>query len=583
MNKKLILKTKESLSSVLPITIIVLILNFTITPMPFVIRGLFLMGAVLLILGMGLFTLGADFAMIPMGEQIGGELMKSRKLFLLTGVSLLMGFLITLAEPDVRILAEQVPSMPNRIIMLSIAAGVGVFLVLALLRILFQWRLSYMLIGLYLAAFILAAFLPGDFLPIAFDSGGVTTGPISAPFIIALGVGVASVRGGKSSHDDSFGLVAFGSVGPIIAITVLGLLYDTSSHYSESAGMPVAHNMHDLIGLFLKSLPFYMREVALALLPILVIFMLFQFLALKLPKSQLIKMCVGSIYAYVGMVLFLTGASVGFMPAGAYIGQFIGDMRANWILIPLGMAMGFFNVRAEPAVHILNDEIEYMTGGAISKDTMLWGMSIGVSISIGLAMLRILYGVNILFILIPGYVIALGLTFFVPKIFTAIAFDSGGVAAGPMTATFLLPFALGACDAADGNVLTDAFGIVAMVAMTPLITIQIMGLIYNIKIKYTAEEEAVVMEGIAEEIEAEEETIEWIGQSCDVSDYYNWPENQEFIENMGWASELREEKLYNQITEDNEYIDFEELQKLVLPEDFDVPRKRLQKNAQEDI
>jgi hypothetical protein len=583
LNKKLILKTKESLSSVLPITIIVLILNFTITPMPFVIRGLFLMGAVLLILGMGLFTLGADFAMIPMGEQIGGELVKSRKLFLLIGVSAIMGFLITMAEPDVRILAKQVPSMPNRIIMLSIAAGVGIFLVLALLRILFQWRLSYILIGLYLAAFILAAFVPGDFLPIAFDSGGVTTGPISAPFIIALGVGVSSVRGGKSSHDDSFGLVAFGSVGPIIAITVLGILYDTSSHYTESAGMPAAHNIHDLIGLFLKSLPFYMKEVALALLPILVIFMLFQFFALKLPKSQLIKMSVGSVYTYVGMVLFLTGASVGFMPAGAYIGQFIGDMRANWILIPLGMAMGFFNVRAEPAVHILNDEIEYMTGGAISKSAMLWGMSVGVSISIGLAMLRILYGVNILYILIPGYAIALGLTLFVPKIFTAIAFDSGGVAAGPMTATFLLPFALGACKAADGNVLTDAFGIVALVAMTPQITIQIMGLIYNIKIKYTAEEEAVVMEGIAEEIEAEEETIEWVGQGSDVSDYYNWPENQEFIENMEWASELREEKLYNQITEDNEYIDFEELQKLVLPEDFDVPRKKLQTNTQEDI
>lgn len=583
MNKKLILKTKESLSSVLPIAIIVLMLNFTITPMPFVIRGLFLMGAVMLILGMGLFTLGADFAMMPMGEQIGGELMKSKKILLLTGVSLLMGILITLAEPDVRILAEQVPSLPNRIIMLWIAAGVGIFLVLALLRILFQWRLSYMLIGLYLAAFILGAFVPEDFLPVAFDSGGVTTGPISAPFIVALGVGVSSVRGGTSSHDDSFGLVAFGSVGPIIAITLLGIVYDTSSHYTEPAGMPAAHDINGLFSLFLEGFPFYMKEVALALLPIIVIFMLFQFFALKLPKSQLIKMCVGSVYAYVGMVLFLTGASVGFMPAGAYIGRFIGDMQYNWILIPLGMAMGFFNVRAEPAVHILNDEIEYMTGGAISKSTMLWGMSIGVSVSIGLAMLRILYGVNILYILIPGYAIALGLTFFVPKIFTAIAFDSGGVAAGPMTATFLLPFTLGACEAADGNVLTDAFGIVAMVAMTPLITIQVMGLIYNIKIKYTAEEEAEVMEGIAEEMEAEEGILEWIGQSCDVSDYYNWPENQEFIENLEWASELREEKLYNQITEDNEYIDFEELEKLVRPEDFDVPRRERQTNTQEDI
>ena len=355
---------------------------------------------------------------------------------------------------------------------------------------------------------------------------------------------------------------------------VLGLVYDTSSYYEESAGMPAAHNMTDLLLLFRASFPFYMKEVALALLPIITVFMLFQFVVLKLPKSQLIKMCVGSIYTYVGMVVFLTGANVGFLPAGTYIGQYIGDTHYNWILVPLGMAMGFFNVRAEPAVHILNDEIEYMTGGAISKAAMLWGMSIGVSISIGLAMLRILYGIDILYILLPGYALALGLTFFVPKIFTAIAFDSGGVAAGPMTATFLLPFTMGACKALSGSVLTDAFGVVAMIAMTPLITIQIMGLIYNIKIRSTTEEEAEVMEDIAEEIEVEEENLEWVGQSCDVSDYYNWPENQEFIENLEWVDELREEKLYNQITEDNEYVDFDEFERLVLPEDFDVPHRK---------
>lgn len=573
MNPKLIQKTKESLSSVLPIAIIVMILNFTITPMPFVIRGLFLIGALMLVLGMGLFTLGAEFAMMPMGEQIGSQLVKSRKIVLLIGVSLLMGVLVTMAEPDVRILAEQIPSVPSRTIIFWVACGVGIFVALALLRILFQWRLSYMLIGLYLAAFILSFLSPKEFLPIAFDSGGVTTGPISAPFIIALGVGVSSVRGGRSSHDDSFGLVAFGSVGPIIAIALLGLVHDTSSLHEEMPWMPVAHNISDLLSLFGKAIPTYMEEVALALLPIIIIFLLFQIFALKLPKSQLIKMCIGSLYAYIGMVLFLTGAKVGFMPAGSYIGQFIGDMEYKIILIPLGMAIGFFNVRAEPAVHILNDEIEYMTGGAISKKAMLWGMSIGVSLSVGLAMLRILYGLNILYILIPGYMIALGLTFFAPKIFTAIAFDSGGVAAGPMTATFLLPFAMGACKAADGNVLTDAFGVVAMVAMTPLITLQIMGLIYKIKIRSTVNEEAEVMEEIAEEIEVEEEHLAWVGQSCDVSDYYNMPENQEFLENLEWVDELREEKLYNEITEDNEYIDFEEFEKLVLPEDFDIPHR----------
>ncbi|MDD3168279.1 MAG: DUF1538 domain-containing protein [Eubacteriales bacterium] len=574
MNNKLLLKTKESLSSVLPITLIVLILNFTIVPMPFVVRGLFLMGAFLLILGMGLFTLGADLAMMPMGEQIGGELLKSRKLFLLIGATLLMGIMITIAEPDLQVLAEQVPSIPNRVIVLWVAAGVGIFLVFALLRILFQWRLSYLLIGMYLAVFILGAYIPEDFLAVAFDSGGVTTGPITVPFIIALGVGVSSVRGGKSSHDDSFGLVAFGSVGPILAIMILGLFYsDTSFHQAEET-MPVARNVLDLLRLFQESLPFYMKEVATALLPIIIFFALFQFFALKLPKSQLIKISVGSIYTYLGLVLFLTGVNVGFLPAGSYIGEFVGELNYSWILIPLGMIMGFFIVKAEPAVHILNDEVEYITGGFISKNAMLWSMSIGVSISVGLAMLRILYEINIFYILIPGYAIALGLTFIVPKIFTAIAFDSGGVASGPMTATFLLPFAMGACKAVGGNILTDAFGVVAMVAMTPLITIQLMGLIYNIKIRYTTEEEAEVMDEIAEDMEEEEEDLEWIGQSCDVSDYYSRPENQEFIENMEWGNELREEMLYNEIIEDNDYIDFEELEKLVLPEDFDIPHKK---------
>lgn len=573
MNKKLLLKTKESLSSVLPITIIVLILNFTIAPMPFVIRGLFVMGAFMLVLGMGLFTLGADTAMMPMGEQIGGQLMKSRKLILLIGSTLVMGIMITIAEPDLQVLAEQVPSIPNRVIILWVAAGVGIFLVFALLRILFQWRLSYLLIGMYLAVFILGAFIPDDFLAVAFDSGGVTTGPITVPFIIALGVGVSSVRGGKSSHDDSFGLVAFGSVGPILAIMILGLFYKGASFHQEREGLPAATDIFDLLRLFQESFPVYMKEVALALMPIIIFFILFQFFALKLPKSQLIKITIGCIYTYLGLVLFLTGVNVGFLPAGAYIGEFVGDLQYNWVLIPLGMIMGFVIVKAEPAVHILNDEVEYITGGFVSKNAMLWSLSIGVSLSVGLAMLRVLYGINIFYILIPGYAIALALTFFVPKIFSAIAFDSGGVASGPMTATFLLPFAMGACEAVGGNILTDAFGVVAMVAMTPLITIQIMGLIYNFKIKSTKEEEDEVMEEIAEDIEEEEEDQEWIGQSCDVTDYYSWPENQEFVENLDWMSELREEKLYNEIIEDNDYIDFEELEKLVLPEDFDIPQK----------
>lgn len=577
MNKKLLLKTKESLSSVLPITLIMLILNFTIAPMPFGVRGLFLVGAAFLIIGMGLFTLGADTAMMPMGEQLGAQLTKSRRLGLLIVVCLIMGTMITIAEPDLQVLAAQVPSVPNMVLILCVAVGVGIFLVVALLRILFQWSLSVLLIILYIAVFILGAFTSESYLAVAFDSGGVTTGPITVPFILALGIGLSSVRGGKSSHDDSFGLVALCSVGPILAVMIMGMIYHPGSGERTVNSINEIGSVQEIFNLFGQDLPKYAEEVALALLPIIVFFFIFQIVALKLPKSQIIKMSVGVLYTYAGLVLFLTGVNVGFLPAGLFIGGYIGELSYNWILIPLGMIMGFSIVAAEPAVHVLKEEVEEITGGSIPKDALLWSLSIGVAISIGLAMLRVLTGISIWYLLIPGYALALGLTHFVPKIFTAIAFDSGGVASGPMTATFLLPFTMGACAAVGGNMLTDAFGVVAMVAMTPLITIQILGLLYKLKLKETVEEEAETMEEIAEGLE-EEECLEWYGQSCDAAAYYGWDGGDtEFIENVEWASDLREEKVYNEIIEDNDYIDFEELEKLVIPEDFDDPRKRRSK------
>lgn len=576
MNKKLFLKTKESLSSVLPITLTVLFLNFTITPMPFGIRGLFLIGSIFLILGMGLFTLGADMSMMPMGEQIGAQLTKSRKIALLIGVSLAMGIMITIAEPDLQILAEQVPSVPNIVIILWVAVGVGVFLVVALLRILFQWKLSYMLIFLYIAVFILGSFTSENYLAVAFDSGGVTTGPITVPFILALGIGLSSVRGGKSSHDDSFGLVALCSVGPIMAVMIMGMFFKSSSNSFAYNPITDIANVSELFLLFGERFPEYFKEVGIALSPIVLFFVIFQLFALKLPKSQMIKMTIGILYTYFGLVLFLTGVNVGFLPAGEFIGKYIGSLSYSWILIPLGMLMGFFIVAAEPAVHVLNDNVEVLTGGAISKGAMLWSLSIGVAISIGLAMSRILFEISIWYILIPGYALALILTFFVPKIFTAIAFDSGGVASGPMTATFLLPFAMGACKAVGGNMLTDAFGIVSMVAMTPLITIQIMGVFYSIKIKSTQEEEMDVIDDFAEDIDVNE-FFEWSGHedSRDVVEFYDWiEEGTEFIENLEWASDLHGKRIYNDLATDNEYIDFDELDQHVKPEDFEYSIKR---------
>ncbi|MEG1585089.1 MAG: DUF1538 domain-containing protein, partial [Anaerovorax sp.] len=309
--------------------------------------------------------------------------------------------------------------------------------------------------------------------------------------------------------------------------------------------------------LFVHAFPDYCVDVAIALLPIVISFLLFQLISLKLPKTQMMKMAVGILYTYFGLVLFLTGVNVGFLPVGNFIGEYIGGLSYNWILIPIGMLMGFFVVAAEPAVHILNDQVEDMTGGAISKKTMLLSLSIGVGVSVGIAMIRVLFAVNIWYFLIPGYLLALGLTFFTPKIFTAIAFDSGGVASGPMTATFILPFAMGACASVGGNMLADAFGIVAMVAMTPLITIQMVGLAYKIKVKLTEDEEEETIEDIADELE--EAALEWPVDfdSSDVAEPLDWLENTEFVENREWANELREHEIYKEIVADNEYIDFE--------------------------
>lgn len=483
MYRNLTAKLKESLTSVLPITAIVLILNFTVAPMTGGTVALFLVGALLLIVGMALFALGADIAMMPMGENIGSHLTKTRKLGILIVVALLMGIAITMAEPDLQVLADQVPSVPNMVLVLAVAIGVGIFLVLALLRIVFQKKLAVILIIAYALVFGLAVFTSEDFLAVAFDSGGVTTGPITVPFILALGVGVAAVRGGKNAQDDSFGLVAICSVGPILAVMIMGMVFNSSGGFAADLSLPQVNNAADLLHAFGEAFPEFFRDVGIALAPIVVFFAIFQVLFLKLPKWQLIKMAIGIGYTYFGLVLFLTGVNVGFMPVGNYLGTQIGALEYSWILIPLGMVMGFFVVMAEPAVHVLNTQVEEITVGAISKRSMLMSLSIGVAVSVGLAMIRVITGASIWYFLVPGYVIALGLSFFVPKIFTAIAFDSGGVASGPMTATFLLPFAMGACASLGGNMLTDAFGIVAMVAMTPLVTIQVLGLYYRIKTK----------------------------------------------------------------------------------------------------
>ena len=480
LNPKIRQKFAESLKAVLPVVGIVIVLSFTIAPITSSILLCFLVGAVMVMAGMMFFTLGAEMSMTPMGEKVGARMTQSKNILLIVVLSFLLGVVITISEPDLQVLATQVPSVPNMTLILAVAVGVGIFLVIALLRMLIGVALPPLLTFFYIAVFVLAFLVPENFRAVAFDSGGVTTGPMTVPFIMALGVGISAIRNDKHAENDSFGLVALCSIGPVLAVLLLGLVYPAQGSY-VAADVPEAFNSVELGRLFLSEIPYYLKEIAGSLLPIVFFFGIFQLVSIQLHKKTLIKICVGLLYTYVGLVLFLTGANVGFIPAGNYLGTVMASLPCPWILVPVGMVIGYFIVKAEPAVYVLMKQVEELTDGDISGKAMQISLSVGVAASVGLSMLRVLTGIPIMYFLIPGYAIALFLTLFVPKIFTAIAFDSGGVASGPMTATFLLPLAQGACTAVGGDVVKDAFGVVAMVAMTPLITLQVLGLIYKIK------------------------------------------------------------------------------------------------------
>ena len=443
---------------------------------------MFFAGAVMLVVGMGMFQLGAEMAMTQLGEGIGVHLSKSKRTSIIVIVSLFLGLLITIAEPDLQVLSNQVPSIPNRTIILTVGVGVGIFLAMAVARIIFKIDLSKLLIVLYLALILLTFFVPKDFLAVAFDSGGVTTGPITVPFIMAFGVGLSAIRSDKDASSDSFGLVALSSVGPILAVLLLGLFFTPQEAlYSESLPSSI-ETMQDVFKAYTHDIPHYAAEVAISILPIVGVFAIFQLISHRYPGKQKLRVIIGFIYTYIGLVLFLCGVNVGFAPVGSLLGGALAATSQKWMLVPIGMLIGYFIVKAEPAIQILNHQVQTITNGTVSAKAMNRALSIGVSVSVGLAMFRILSGIPIQVIVIPGYLVALAMSRFVPKIFVGIAFDSGGVASGPMTSTFLLPLCIGACEAIGGNIMTDAFGAVALVALTPLIAIQIMGIAYQIRL-----------------------------------------------------------------------------------------------------
>ena len=474
-------KLKEAAASVLPVTAIVAVLCLALVRVDVGLMLSFLLGSGLLILGMGLFTLGAELSMSRIGNLIGAKMTKSRKLWFILAVSFLLGVAITMAEPDLQVLATNVPAIDKTVLIVTVSVGVGLFLMLCMVRILFSVSLRLLLIVFYALLFLGAFLSDAGFLSVAFDSGGVTTGPMTVPFIMALGVGVASIRSDENAKADSFGLVALCSIGPVMAVMLLGAIYPTDTQADVNMVIGGFETTVELGGAYLRSLPTYMLEVAMALLPIFVFFLLFQVFSLRLRKLPLTKIVMGVGYTFLGLVLFLTGVNVGFSPLGYVLGKELVTSGLSALLIPLAMLMGWFIIDAEPAVHILNKQVEELTSGAISAKAMGLSLSVAVALANGLAMVRVLTGLPILYFLLPGYAVALGLIFFVPRTFTAIAFDSGGVASGPLTATFMLPLAMGACTTLGGNVMTDAFGLVALVAMMPLITVQVMGGIYVLK------------------------------------------------------------------------------------------------------
>ena len=490
-------KVREAAVSILPIVLIVAVMSLTLLPMQAGLMLSFLMGALLIVVGIGLFSMGSEMSMIPIGSKIGTAMTRSRKLLVILAVSFVLGFAVTVAEPDLQVLATTVPHIDKTVLLVTVGVGVGLFLSLCMLRIIFGIRLRWILLGCYVLVFVLAALTPADFLSIAFDSGGVTTGPMTVPFILALGVGISNIRSDDNAEADSFGLVALCSIGPILAVLLLGLFYNQGSGSSALSYASYA-DTREIGTAYIIALPHFIKETAVALLPVVLMFMLFQLFSLRIPGRPLVKILIGIVYTYVGLVLFLSGVNVGFSPLGTVLGAELAGSGMRFALIPLSMLFGWFIISAEPAVIVLEKQVEDISAGAIPGRVIKRSLSVAVCLAMGMAMLRVCTGISLMYFLVPGYMLALALSFFVPDIYTAIAFDSGGVASGPMTATFMLQFMIGASTALGGNVLRDAFGIVALVAMMPLISIQVVGFIYGRKAADTGGEELYADDEIVE-------------------------------------------------------------------------------------
>ena len=493
-------KLRESAKSVLPIIAVVSLLCIAVVPVSTDLMLAFLLGSLLVIVGIALFTVGSESSLTLIGSKMGAVLTKTRKLPLIVILSFILGVFVTVAEPDLQVLADTVPHIPTLVLIIIVAVGVGLFLALSMLRMIFGFSLRNILLICYGLIFVLSVFVPKNQLAVAFDSGGVTTGPMTVPFVLAFGVGISYIRADKKAESDSFGLVALCSIGPILSVLILSFFYpagETAFNASSLSWMTTT----EIGESYLKALPGYMLEMFLSLSPILVVFIVFQFLAFKMNFAGFVRVLVGMLLTFAGLVLFLTGVNLGFSTLGGVLARTIAETSYKYLLIPLSMVLGWFIISAEPAVYALEMQIEEVSAGAISGRSVKLSLSVAISLAMGIAMTRVLTGIPLVWFVAPCYALALLLSLFVPDIYTAIAFDSGGVASGPMTATFMLQFMIGACQAVGGDVLSDAFGVVALVAMMPLLSVQAMGLIARIKSVRTVGEDPFGSEEIIELME----------------------------------------------------------------------------------
>ena len=470
----------DAAATILPIVFIVQIITLII-PVDRDVLISFLMSSVMLIFGSALFSFGADLSMVHIGNKIGRDLIKSKKVLLILIVSFIIGTVVTIAEPDLLVLAEQLTSIPNWLLIIIISLGVGICVLLASARAIFGWNLNTMLIIGFFIIFLLMFLVPKDFIPVAFDSGGVPTGTISIPFILTLGMGLVASRIDKKAKEESFGLVALASTGPIIMVLLLGLFTNYESGMSFDSSIYTDFSFSNYFIQLIKCF----KEVLLAVSPIVVVFIVYNFITKgkRVRKSELHRIVLGILLTIIGLTVFLIAANVGFLNMGYYIGNYITGTSYKYVLIPVTMILAFFIAIAEPAVVVLLDQIEEFSEGSISNTMLKVALAIGVSIAAGLSIYRVFSGTSFMIYAFVGYGIALLFTFFIPKVFTAIAFDAGGATGGSLTTTFLLPIAIGACVSLGGNVYIDAFGLASLVSLVPIITVELVGLMYEVKTK----------------------------------------------------------------------------------------------------